>query len=71
LVQEGLKRQVGTLEKNLILAALEKCGGVQSRAAKELGISERVLRYKMKKYGLKLETKLSEHDRIVDRSDRS
>jgi DNA-binding NtrC family response regulator len=70
-VEEGLKRQVGSLEKSLILAALEKSGGIQSRAAKELGISERVLRYKMKKYGLKLETKLSEQDRIVDRPSRS
>jgi len=71
LVEEGLKRQVGSLEKSLILAALEKSGGIQSRAAKELGISERVLRYKMKKYGIKLETKLSEQDRIVDKSARS
>jgi len=70
-VEEGLKRQVGSLEKSLILAALEKSGGIQSRAAKELGISERVLRYKMKKYGIKLETKLSEQDRIVDKSARS
>lgn len=70
-MEEGLKRQVGSLEKSLILAALEKSGGIQSRAAKELGISERVLRYKMKKYGIKLETKLSEQDRIVDKSARS
>jgi DNA-binding protein Fis len=27
-------------------------GGVQTRAAERLGISERVLRYKLKKYGL-------------------
>ena len=28
------------------------CGGVQTKAARGLGISERVLRYKMKKYRL-------------------
>jgi two-component system response regulator AtoC len=33
-------------------SALERSGGVQTRTAEELGISERVLRYKMHKYGL-------------------
>lgn len=64
---KGLKEQVEKLERRLILNALEKAGGKQSLAAKELWVSERVLRYKMKKYGLKLETKLSEHDRIVEK----
>jgi len=38
------------IERQLITQALERSGGVQTRAAEELGISERVLRYKMKKY---------------------
>jgi DNA-binding NtrC family response regulator len=38
------------IERQLIFKALEKSGGVQTKAAEELGISERVLRYKMKKY---------------------
>ncbi|OQX23814.1 MAG: hypothetical protein BWK80_23985, partial [Desulfobacteraceae bacterium IS3] len=29
-----------------------KSGGIQTRAAESLGISERVLRYKMKKYDI-------------------
>lgn len=33
--------------------ALEATAGHQSQAAEQLGISERMLRYKMKKYGLK------------------
>jgi transcriptional regulator with GAF, ATPase, and Fis domain len=41
------------LEKNAIVEALDKTGGVQSRAAETLGITERNLRYKLKKYGLK------------------
>jgi transcriptional regulator with GAF, ATPase, and Fis domain len=65
-VGEGLKAQVQDLERRLIFEALEKTGGVQSKAAKELRVSERVLRYKMKKYGLKLETKLSHEDIFVD-----
>jgi len=33
--------------------ALEKAGFNQSQAAKLLGLNERMLRYKLKKYGLK------------------
>jgi len=38
------------IERQLITKALDRNGGVQTRAAEELGISERVLRYKLKKY---------------------
>ena len=47
-----LPELVASLEKQAIRAALEHHDGIQTRAAQELGISERVLRYKMKKYGL-------------------
>jgi len=40
------------IERQAIESALERSGGVQTQAAAALGISERVLRYKMKKYGL-------------------
>jgi len=40
------------IERQAIQSALERSGGVQTRAAEELGISERVLRYKMHKYDL-------------------
>jgi DNA-binding NtrC family response regulator len=40
------------IERQAIDSALERSGGVQTQAAEALGISERVLRYKMKKYGL-------------------
>jgi two-component system NtrC family response regulator len=40
------------LERRLIQEALAAAGGVQTRAAKALGISERMLRYKLGKYGL-------------------
>jgi len=45
-------RHPGPHERQTIRDALERCGGVQTQAAEALGISERVLRYKMKKYGL-------------------
>ena len=37
----------------MIREALVRSGGVQTRAAEMLGISERALRYKLNKYGLR------------------
>jgi DNA-binding NtrC family response regulator len=48
----GLDAAVEGLERRLMREALARAGGVQTRAAELLGISERVLRYKLKKYGL-------------------
>ena len=48
----GLEAAVEGLERRMITEALARSGGVQTRAAELLGISERVLRYKLKKYGL-------------------
>ncbi|MBW2352810.1 MAG: sigma-54-dependent Fis family transcriptional regulator [Deltaproteobacteria bacterium] len=49
----ALKDSVETLEREMIAEAMEKTGNHQTRAANLLGISERMLRYKLKKYGLK------------------
>ena len=49
----NLAERLESVEKQMILAALDKEEGVQTRAAETLGISERVLRYKMQKYGIK------------------
>jgi len=51
-VPRRLPDLLASIEWQAIRAALERHGGVQTQAAAELGISERVLRYKMKKYGL-------------------
>ena len=45
-----LEEAVSTIEKEMILDALNRTKGNQTKAADELGISERVLRYKIKKY---------------------
>ena len=45
--------RVEAFEQRMILAALAEARGVQSQAARQLGISERHLRYKLQKYGLK------------------
>jgi two-component system NtrC family response regulator len=41
------------MERRMIREALARSGGIQTRAAELLGISERALRYKLKKYGLR------------------
>ena len=48
----GLDAAVEGLERRMMREALVRSVGVQTRAAELLGISERVLRYKLKKYGL-------------------
>ena len=44
--------RVSEFERTLIVEALERSEGVQTRAARLLGMSERHLRYKLKKYQL-------------------
>jgi len=46
----GFAERVMAFEKTLIDEALDKAGGVQTRAAAALGMSERHLRYRLKKY---------------------
>jgi two-component system NtrC family response regulator len=48
-----LRGSIEEMERKLILEAMEKVGHHQTKAAEMLGISERMLRYKLKKYGLK------------------
>ena len=48
-----LKDSVEALERKMIIEAMEKTKNHQTRAADLLGISERMLRYKLKKYALK------------------
>lgn len=59
-----LPENLEAMEKEMLLDALEKSNWVQTRAASFLGISERVLRYKIKKYDLKnvSPNKNSSHD---------
>jgi DNA-binding NtrC family response regulator len=49
---DSLLDKVRRLETLEIRAALREAGGVKSRAARDLGITERMLAYKMKSYGL-------------------
>jgi DNA-binding NtrC family response regulator len=48
----GIRETVGVMEKQMITESLIKADWVQTKAAALLGISERMLRYKMKKYAI-------------------
>ncbi len=50
--QKYLPQVVATVEKQMIQKALDQNGWVKACAAKALGISERVISYKMNKYGI-------------------
>ncbi|KUL31894.1 sigma-54-dependent transcriptional regulator, partial [Chlorobium limicola] len=52
-MQGTFTEKVEAFEQAMILGAMKATGNVQTRAAELLGISERHLRYKLKKYGLK------------------
>ncbi|WP_456386430.1 sigma-54-dependent transcriptional regulator [Desulfolithobacter sp.] len=49
----NLGERLAEMEREIILEALEEHNWVQTRAAESLGISERVLRYRMDKLGIK------------------
>ncbi len=51
--QGNFRQKVEAFEKDLIMQALKEADYNQSKAARALGLSERNLRYKMNKYGLK------------------
>lgn len=53
--QGKLKQRLEAVEKEMISQAMQRHSGNQSQAARELGISERVMRYKLSKYEIKTE----------------
>ena len=50
---KNLPGAVEDLEKRLIEQAMKSVGGNQRKAAKILGVTERILGYKLKTYGFK------------------
>ena len=49
-----LKEKIKEMEKEEIIHALRECNWVMARAARQLGITERMIGYKIKKYGLRI-----------------
>lgn len=55
VTMDSLKNKINEIEKQEIINALKECNWVMARAAKRLGITERMIGYKIKKYGIKRE----------------
>ncbi len=55
-----LKDRVADIEKEAIINALKECNWVMAKAARELGITERMIGYKIKKYEITKEVKKDE-----------
>ena len=51
-VAASLPGAVADIERQRVVEALQRCGGVQTRAASILGITPRQLGYRLKKYGI-------------------
>jgi len=49
----NLNKTLETIEQRLVHEAMAAAEGHQTRAAEALGLNERMLRYKLKKYGRK------------------
>jgi len=50
----SLKNKIELVERDAIINALRKSDWVQARAAKVLGITERMIGYKIRKYNIKV-----------------
>jgi Nif-specific regulatory protein len=50
---ESLIEKVKEIEKEEIINALKECKWIMSRAARKLGITERMIGYKVKKYKIR------------------
>lgn len=51
----SLKNKIEFFERREIVRALDECGWVMAKAARKLGITERMIGYKIKKYGIRKE----------------
>jgi two-component system response regulator PilR (NtrC family) len=58
----NLEQVIADIEQALLRDALEKAGGVQTRAAQLLGINFRSFRYRARKYGLDRQDRDRNHD---------
>ena len=49
-----LKSTIADFEKHIIVSALEQTSGNQTKAARRLGTTKRMLSYRIRKYGIDL-----------------
>jgi len=48
-----LRDKVKEMEREAIIDALSECGWIMAKAARQLGITERMIGYKINKYGIR------------------
>ncbi len=51
---DSLKNRIKEIEREEIIKALKECNWIMTRAARQLGITERMIGYKIKKYGIRI-----------------
>jgi transcriptional regulator with GAF, ATPase, and Fis domain len=51
---DSLKTKIKEIEREEIVKALKECNWIMARAARKLGITERMIGYKIKKYGIRV-----------------
>jgi transcriptional regulator with GAF, ATPase, and Fis domain len=51
---DSLKNKIKEIEREEIIKALKECNWIMTRAARQLGITERMIGYKIKKYGIRI-----------------
>lgn len=64
----SLKDKLKDIERVEIINALEDCNWVMARAARILGITERMIGYKVKKYSIKKEVERNSREVSVNRT---
>jgi len=50
--EDLLRGSTADYERHIIASALERTGGNQSKAARQLGTTRRILMYRIRKYGI-------------------
>ncbi len=58
-----LRDKVKEMEREAIINALRECSWVMAKAARQLGITERMIGYKIKKYGIRRSEEKQENSR--------
>jgi len=51
---DTLRNRIKEMEREEIINALRECDWIMAKAARKLGITERMIGYKIKKYGLRI-----------------
>ena len=65
----SLKNRIEDFERYEITSALRDSNWVMARAARRLGITERMIGYKIKKYGIKKEVEVTGEGKGIEQID--